>query len=249
MDGQGVGFAGALIVIRPGIIEITLASAAALLTAFMYAGSNTTIKLLARRDSPEAITLWTNLLMLPLVPASFLWVAPTPEQWPLIVGAGVVSGLGGYCFTRSVSAADARVVQPFQFSRMIFATAVGFAMFSEFPGLLGGIRSDFRRVLVRDPPGRARRILTRARRLVRARFSPLGSPARGNVAAQPSGNGVAGRFPRPAATRAAGRRQAAMPKGRDRPPNLARPPQEWPARPEARRQSGFRPKRSSGDPA
>ena len=132
-----VGFAGALIVIRPGIIEITLASAAALLTAFMYAGSNTTIKLLARRDSPEAITLWTNLLMLPLTlaPALFLWVAPTPEQWPLIVGVGVVSGLGGYCFTRSVSAADARVVQPFQFSRMIFATAVGFAMFSEFPDL------------------------------------------------------------------------------------------------------------------
>ena len=130
-----VGFAGALIVMRPGIIEITLASAAALCCAFMYAGSNTTIKLLARRDNPEAITLWTNLFMLPLslIPSLFLWVQPTTGQWPVIIGIAVVSAIGGYCFTRSVSAADARIVQPFQFSRMIFATAIGFVMFSEFP--------------------------------------------------------------------------------------------------------------------
>ena len=130
-----VGFAGALIVMRPGIIEITLASAAALCCAFMYAGSNTTIKLLARRDNPEAITLWTNLFMLPLslIPAVILWVQPTSGQWPVIFGIAVISAIGGYCFTRSVSAADARIVQPFQFSRMIFATAIGFIMFSEFP--------------------------------------------------------------------------------------------------------------------
>lgn len=132
-----VGFAGALIVMRPGIVEITLASAAALGCAFMYAGSNTTIKLLARRDNPEVITLWTNVLMLPLsmVPAALLWVTPSPGQWPLVIGIAIVGAAGGYCFTRSISAADARVVQPFQFSRMIFATAVGFVMFSEFPDL------------------------------------------------------------------------------------------------------------------
>lgn len=132
-----VGFVGTLIVMRPGIIEITLASAAALTMAFLYAGTNTTIKLLSRKDSPEVITLWTNLLMLPLalVPALIFWVTPTLEQWPLIMGIAVISSLGGYCFTRSVSAADARIVQPFQFSRMIFATAVGWIMFSELPDL------------------------------------------------------------------------------------------------------------------
>jgi drug/metabolite transporter (DMT)-like permease len=130
-----VGFAGALIVMRPGIIEVTLASVGALITAFMHAGSNTTIKILARRDSPEIITLWTNLGMLPLamVPTLFLWVTPSAAQWPFVIGIGIVSSIGGYCFTRSVSAADARIVQPFQFSRMIFATAIGWIMFSELP--------------------------------------------------------------------------------------------------------------------
>ena len=132
-----VGFLGTLIVMRPGIIEITLASAAALTMAFLYAGTNTTIKLLSRRDTPEVITLWTNLLMLPLalIPALIFWVTPTLDQWPLVIGVGIISSIGGYCFTRSVAAADARIVQPFQFSRMIFATAIGWNMFSELPDL------------------------------------------------------------------------------------------------------------------
>jgi drug/metabolite transporter (DMT)-like permease len=130
-----VGFIGTLIVMRPGIVEITLASAAALSTAFMHAGNNTAIKVLARKDNPEVITLWTNIGMLPLalIPTLFLWMTPTLEQWPLVLGIGLVSSLGGYCFTRAVSSADARIVQPFQFSRMIFATAIGWIMFSELP--------------------------------------------------------------------------------------------------------------------
>ena len=132
-----VGFVGTLIVMRPGIVEISLAAMGAITAAFLSAGSNTTIKILSRKDNPEAITLWTNIGMLPLalVPTLFIWVTPTAAQWPLIIGVGVISSIGGYCFTRAVSAADARIVQPFQFSRMIFATAIGWIMFSEFPDL------------------------------------------------------------------------------------------------------------------
>lgn len=131
------GFAGALIVMRPGIIEVTLASLCAISSAFMSAGSNTTIKLLSRTESPGVITIYTNLLMMPLafVPMLFVWVTPTWQQAPWILGVGIAGSMGGYCFTRAVASADARVVQPFQFSRMIFATAVGYLMFAEFPDI------------------------------------------------------------------------------------------------------------------
>lgn len=131
------GFAGALIVMRPGIIEITLASICAISSAVMSAGSNTTIKLLSRTESPGVITVYTNLLMMPLafVPMLFVWVTPSWQQAPWILGIGVAGSMGGYCFTRAVAAADARVVQPFQFSRMIFATAIGYLMFAEFPDI------------------------------------------------------------------------------------------------------------------
>lgn len=92
-----VGFVGTLIVMRPGIIEITLAALGAITAACLSAGSNTTIKILSRKDNAEAITLWTNIGMLPLalVPTIFVWVTPTAEQWPLIIGVGVVSSIGG----------------------------------------------------------------------------------------------------------------------------------------------------------
>ena len=132
-----VGFAGALIIMRPGIIELTLAAICAIASALMSAGSNTTIKLLSRTESPEVITVWTNLLMMPLafVPMLFVWVSPSWSQVPWVLGVGLASSMGGYSFTRAVAAADARIVQPFQFSRMIFATAIGFFMFAEFPDI------------------------------------------------------------------------------------------------------------------
>ena len=130
-----VGFAGTLIIMRPGIIELTLAAVCAITSALLTAGSNTVIKLLSRSESPEVITVWTNLLMMPLafVPMLFVWVLPSWPQVPWVLGIGITSSMGGYSFTRAVASADARIVQPFQFSRMIFATAIGFLMFAELP--------------------------------------------------------------------------------------------------------------------
>ena len=130
-----IGFCGALIVMRPGVVELTMAAVAAIASALMSAGSNTTIKLLTRTESVGTITVYSNLLMLPLalVPTLFVWVTPSLTQVPWIIGAALFSAVGGLCFTLAVGAADARVVQPFQFTRMIFAAVIGYWMFFELP--------------------------------------------------------------------------------------------------------------------
>jgi drug/metabolite transporter (DMT)-like permease len=132
-----VGFGGALIVMRPGIIEITLAAVCALAAAMLSGGSNTTLKLLSRTEGAGVITVYSNLLMLPLalIPMLFVWVTPSWDQAVWIAGVAIFSAIGGYCFTRAVASADARVVQPFQFTRMFFATAIGFLMFAELPDI------------------------------------------------------------------------------------------------------------------
>ncbi len=132
-----VGFCGVLIVMRPGVIAVTFAAVCALAAACMSAGSNTTLKLLSRTEGAGRITVYSNLLMLPCaaVPTLFVWQTPTLEQWPWIAGVAVLSAVGGYGFTRAVSAADASVVQPFQFTRMIFATALGYWLFTELPDI------------------------------------------------------------------------------------------------------------------
>ena len=130
-----IGFAGALIVMRPGVIELTLASAAAIASAMMSGGSNTTLKLLTKTESVGTITVYSNLLMLPLalIPTFFVWVSPTFVQLQWVIAAAFFSAVGGLCFTLAVGSADARVVQPFQFTRMIFAAAIGYWMFFELP--------------------------------------------------------------------------------------------------------------------
>jgi len=130
-----VGLVGALIVMRPGVIELTAAAAAAIASAMMSAGSNTTLKVLTKTQNAGTITIYSNLLMLPLalIPTFFVWVTPTTEQLPWVLGAAFFSAIGGLCFTLSVGAADARVVQPFQFTRMIFAALIGYLMFLELP--------------------------------------------------------------------------------------------------------------------
>ena len=46
-----VGLVGALIVMRPGVIELTAAAAAAIASAMMSAGSNTTLKVLTKTET------------------------------------------------------------------------------------------------------------------------------------------------------------------------------------------------------
>lgn len=167
-----IGFAGALIVMRPGVIEFTLAALAAIASAMMSAGSNTTIKLLTRTDSVGTITVYSNLLMLPLalIPTFFIWVTPTLGQVPWIFGAAFFSAVGGICFTLAVGAADARVVQPFQFTRMIFAAGIGYVMFLELPDIWTWVGAA---VIF----GASYYIVWRETKIRNANQAPTGSPA------------------------------------------------------------------------
>ena len=132
-----VGFAGALVILRPGIVEVGLAALAATATAGLYASANICIKALSRTESPVRITMYNNLVMLPLalVPTLFVWVTPTWQDAPWIVGLALSNTLGGLFHARAVSATDARVVQPFTFLRLIWSVGVGYVMFVEFPGI------------------------------------------------------------------------------------------------------------------
>ncbi len=128
-----IGFAGVLIILRPGIIEVTLGALAALISSAGYASINTTIKVTSRTDSSTAIVFYVNLLMVPLsLPmAVYVWRMPDWTDWPLIVGVALFSTVAFVATARAVSAADARVVQPVNFLRLPIAAAFGFFFFNE----------------------------------------------------------------------------------------------------------------------
>ncbi len=128
-----IGFAGVLVILRPGIIEVTLGALAALISSAGYASVNTTIKATSRTDSSTAIAFYVNLLMVPLsLPmAVYDWRMPGWTDWPLIVGVAVFSTVGFVATVRAISVADARVVQPVNFLRLPIAAGFGLFFFNE----------------------------------------------------------------------------------------------------------------------
>jgi len=127
------GFFGALVILRPGLIDVSLGALGALTAALCFASINIMIKIMARKDDPAVIVVYANFLMIPmaLIPAMFDWVTPAWEDIPAIVGIGILGTLAQFSLTRAVALADARVVQPFDFARVPFAALIGWFVFNE----------------------------------------------------------------------------------------------------------------------
>jgi drug/metabolite transporter (DMT)-like permease len=130
-----LGFLGALVIVRPGIDTFTGAALIALASAVGVAAAQLSVKSLSRTEHPNAIVLIMGLLMTPmsLLPASFVWTWPswTIFWWLLLMG--LVATIGQVFLVRAMAAADASAVMPFDFSRLIFASLLGWLMFGEVP--------------------------------------------------------------------------------------------------------------------
>jgi drug/metabolite transporter (DMT)-like permease len=131
------GFAGVMIILRPGFTEIGFGAAVVLGGALAYACSNVCIKKLMTTDSVTSTTIWVNLLMCPLagIPAAFYWVTPTLPDLALLAGVGVTGTAGIWFISRAYALADMSAVVPFDFLRLPILATAGWLWFSETPDI------------------------------------------------------------------------------------------------------------------
>jgi len=136
-----VGFAGALVIVRPGFAEVGAPALGVRFTAAAYALVNTANKSLARTDDSNKIVFYMFLLMalVGVGPALWVWVNPSPWHVPWIVAMGAFSALATQCVVRSLAVGEAGVVMPFNFLKLPFAVAIGFTFWAELPDLWTGI--------------------------------------------------------------------------------------------------------------
>lgn len=127
------GFAGVLIVLRPGFEIIGFGAAVVLASAVSYACSNMCIKKLTSTENVVATTLWVNILMCPLagIPAAIYWVPPTASDLALLVGVGITGTAGIWFITKAYAAADMSAVVPFDFLRLPIVGVAGWLLFNE----------------------------------------------------------------------------------------------------------------------
>ncbi len=130
-----MGFVGAILVIRPGFAEFNLGMAYALGSAIAGALVSIMIKTLVRTDPPDTIAAWlfvTQTLIL-LVPTLIVWRMPSAAQWGLFVFIGLMSVILQRTYNRGIQAADISIAMPFNFTRLIWASLLGWLVFAEFP--------------------------------------------------------------------------------------------------------------------
>lgn len=129
------GFAGALVIVRPGIGGITLPVLAVVLTALTYAAANVATRSLTATEETNAVVFYMFALILPLsaLPAALAWTTPGWADAPWIVALGATTAAGQQGFTRALANAPTGVVMPFFYLQLPFAALFGAVWFGEAP--------------------------------------------------------------------------------------------------------------------
>lgn len=141
--GLVFGFTGALVVVRPGIIDVDVGAALTVGSAALWGSTMIIIKVLSRTESSVKITIYNALLSTPLALFAALpfWRTPTPEALGLMALAGALGSLAHLSLAQAFKHADVTAVLPVDFMRLIWAAVFGFLLFAEVPEVwtwLGG---------------------------------------------------------------------------------------------------------------
>lgn len=130
----GVGFAGTLVIIRPGFQQVTLATLLVLASAMFYAANHTMTKAMASTESGVAIAFYMTLCHVPVAGALSLFVDWQPPQWHhlgWVLTLGVCGTYSHIFLTRAFSYADASAVAPIDFLRLPFAATLAWWLFGD----------------------------------------------------------------------------------------------------------------------
>lgn len=128
------GFAGVLIILRPGFETLQLSSLIVLAAALAFAITTIATKQLTATESTFSILLWMNLMQLPLNLAgsdlAFWTKLDTSHTWPLL---GIcIGGLSShFCLTNAYRHGDATMVVPLDFLRLPLIALIGWQLYGE----------------------------------------------------------------------------------------------------------------------
>jgi len=132
----GVGFAGALVVIRPGMGETNpyiLFFVASTVCSTFYA--LLTRKYAGEENAEVSATIAAAVGTVAAAPLAYTaWETPTETlDIALMCGLGLFAALGHYFFTMAFQRGPAAVISPFSYGQLVGATVYGYILFATFP--------------------------------------------------------------------------------------------------------------------
>jgi drug/metabolite transporter (DMT)-like permease len=133
------GFAGVLLVIRPGSQAFHPAILLSVLNALLYAAFNMLTRRLVATESAASLQLMSAagaaLLLAPWALA--VWQMPASVgQWGLLGRCGLCGGLGHFMVAQAHRYASAATLGPFLYQQILYMTLLGWWVFGQVPGPL-----------------------------------------------------------------------------------------------------------------
>jgi len=130
-----VGFAGAMIIIRPGVGDLGIGAICILISTPIFSTSNLISKALARTETANKIVIWQHLTILVFAfpVALYFWQTPAPSDLLWFIAAGLCGTLGHICQQNGYQLADITLLQPIGFLSLLWNALLGYFLFFQQP--------------------------------------------------------------------------------------------------------------------
>jgi drug/metabolite transporter (DMT)-like permease len=128
-----LGFAGILVIVRPGGETLDHGHLWALAAALGFSVSVTLTKYITRSDSALTVIflMFAIQTVIGAAPALATWEWPEAQNWTWVAVVAIAGTFSHFCLSKAISLADASVVMPMDFLRVPLSALLGFLVYKE----------------------------------------------------------------------------------------------------------------------
>ena len=129
------GFAGVLIIMRPGGEAFQWALLLPVLGALVNALRDVLTRKLSRTETSIAILFWSNIILMVggLASAPFGWAPVSASAALWFLAAGIFNGTAHFCIIEALRTGEASMIAPIRYTALLWAAAIGFVVWGELP--------------------------------------------------------------------------------------------------------------------
>jgi len=133
-----LGFAGLLLILRPGSGVFEPAALVGLASAVLASIAQVGIRRLTRTEPVTRIVFYFGLVasVVALPPAAYWWTSPSAKTWAILLLMGIFATVGQFTLTRAYVHAPAAQVGPFLYVGPVFAGLLDWLIWGRLPDAL-----------------------------------------------------------------------------------------------------------------
>lgn len=133
-----IGFAGVIVIIRPGGVSFEWALLIAVAAAFTNGLRDLLTRRLARTDTSLSVLFWASVLVIiaALFTIPFGWRPLTLSASVWFVINGLLNASAHFLMIEALRLGDAALISPFRYTAILWATLAGFLVWHHFPDAL-----------------------------------------------------------------------------------------------------------------